>query len=70
MSIQEHDSSPVWGMYVEWRNRAEKAEAIVAALACWAVWEKNGQLGLYHAVDGDAPTREEWLKIGEILKRA
>jgi len=28
----EHDSSPVWGMYVAWRLRAERAEARVALL--------------------------------------
>ena len=30
--MAKHESSPVWGMYVEQRNRAEKAEREKAAL--------------------------------------
>lgn len=58
---------PEIGLASGWPVAISIIQQALARLACWRVWEKGGRLGLYHAVDGDAPTREEWLKIGEDL---
>ena len=57
--VEEHASSPVWGMYVEWRNRAEQAEREVERL--------KGDLGRYMMANNRQA--EEVARLWEALRQ-
>jgi cell division septum initiation protein DivIVA len=48
-------------------NTAQIREA-AALLGCYRVWFKAGKLGLYHAIEGDHPTEDQWAEIGKALE--